>query len=113
MIDNSLGVPSASTAYRSVPAAPEVYLGVTLACRVCGVHAVVRHAGTPIDHLTCHVPLEVARPVACAATSPGALDDGMLAGSVFTDPVTGLTLRCTRGGPGQIMVDGRALVRVA
>jgi hypothetical protein len=86
---------------------------MTLACRVCGVHAVVHQVGTRIDRLTCHVPLEIARPVPCAAVSPRVNGDGMLAGSVFTDPVTGLTLRCTRGGAGQIMVDGRALVRMA
>ena len=69
---------------------------------------VVRPAASPVDLSCCGGALttdEVALP-AGAADAPAEV----LLGKRYTDEETGLELLCTKPGPGELVVDGRALL---
>jgi len=85
--------------------------GATIGCPVCGVRGVVLSAGTGREQVMCHAALEPVRPVRCTDVRPRRGDDLMVAGGLYRDDFSGFWLRCTRGGPGQMTVDGRALRR--
>jgi hypothetical protein len=84
--------------------------GTTLICPHCGVTVVILKIGDNRDEtptLTCHSTLVPSRPVRCwqvPAQQAGAL---MVAGALYVDEATGLTVRCTRAGAGLVRCGGR------
>jgi hypothetical protein len=109
MIGFHVSAPSESSTARRPTAAHEIAAGSTVGCPACGVRGVVQSVGTGCERLTCHTILEPARPVRCADVRQRSEDDVMVTGCLYHDVVSGFTMRCTWGGPGQMMVDGRAL----
>jgi hypothetical protein len=95
------------------PAWPDgsVKVGATVVCRGCGVTGVVVRApaATPGGIPTCHGSMQVSAPLRCGELRRRAVDDATLAGSRYIDPVSGFAVWCTRGGPGRMHFDGRAL----
>jgi len=109
MIERHVSMLSESSTVRGPTAAHEIAAGATVGCPACGVRGVVQRVGTGWERLTCHTVLEPARPVRCADVRQRSEHDVMVAGCLYHDVVSGFTMRCTWGGPGQIMVDGRVL----
>ena len=83
--------------------------GLKLRGTACSTEiVVVRPAADPVDLTCCGAPLTadaVDGPV--AAPTPG---EGVLLGKRYTDPESGIEVLCTKPGPGELAVDGRALV---
>lgn len=84
--------------------------GSTLVCPSCHVSGVVRTAPAPGSEApTCHGPMQAGRPVRCDEIRLRKADDRMIGGRLYVDAVSGFTLWCTRGGPGEVLVGERRL----
>ena len=73
------------------------------------VIVVVKEPAYPGDVLCDGMPVVPTRPISCGAAAPAAADDRIRAGDWLIDPVSGLKIRCVRGGPGWLTFDGRPL----
>jgi hypothetical protein len=92
------------------PATEKLELGMTLACPHCGISVVILDIGDPRDEtLTCHSTLIPGRPVRCWRVYPQQADAPMVAGRVYVDEASGLTVRCTLSGNGGVRRGGRPL----
>src|SRR5579859_5533177 len=109
MIELRVAIAAQDSAGGTPTVADEIAAGRTVVCPACGVRGVVESVGTGWERLTCHTPLETARPVRCGNVPPRDNHDRMVTGRRYQDVASGFTVRCTWGGPGRIMVDGRAL----
>jgi hypothetical protein len=75
-----------------------------------GVCVVVISCTDSDEDLVCAGETLVAeRPVPCSAPGPSPMD-GVRPGDVLWDPVTGLEIRCIRGGRGPLLNGGRTMV---
>jgi hypothetical protein len=75
-----------------------------------GVCVVVISGSDSDEDLVCAGETLVAeRPVPCCAPGPSPID-GVRPGDVLWDPVTGLEIRCIRGGRGPLLNGGRTMV---
>jgi hypothetical protein len=85
-------------------------VGMTLVCPECDLAVVVLDVGDAANAtMTCHTIMKRARPVRCWRVYPQPSDAVMVAGALYTDEPSGLTLRCTRPGVGTLRLSGRQL----
>ena len=92
------------------PATEKLEFGMTLVCPHCGISVVILGLGEARDGaLTCHSTLIAGRPVRCWRVSPQQADAPMVAGRVYVDEASGLTVRCTLSGNGGVRRGGRLL----
>jgi hypothetical protein len=92
------------------PATEKLELGMTLVCPHCGISVVIIDIGDTRDEtLTCHSTLISGRPVRCWRVYPQQADAPMVAGRVYVDEASGLTVRCTLSGNGGVRRGGRLL----
>jgi hypothetical protein len=81
--------------------------GLKLRGTTCSTEVVVvRPAADPVELTCCGAPLTTEETgIAPSAPTP----DGILLGKRYADEQTGLELLCTKPGPGELAIDGRAL----
>lgn len=85
-------------------------VGMTLVCPQCDLAVVVVDLGdTPNATMTCHTMMKRARPLRCWRVYPQPSDAAMVAGELYTDEPSGLSVRCTRAGAGTVRLAGRPL----
>ena|SRR5260221_11887913 len=83
--------------------------GLKLRGTACSTEVVVVRA-TPVEvELTCCGAVLTTEDVVPPPAASGAPDEVLL-GKRYTDDETGLEVLCTKGGPGGLVVDGRALL---
>jgi hypothetical protein len=92
------------------PATEKLELGMTLVCPHCGISVVILDIGDTRDEtLTCHSTLIPGRPVRCWQVYPQQTDAPMVAGRVYVDEASGLTVRCTLSSNGGVRRGGRLM----
>lgn len=85
-------------------------VGITLVCPQCDLAVVVVDPGdTATAKMTCHTIMRQARPIRCWRVYPQPPEAAMVAGALYTDEPSGLTVRCTRAGAGTVRLAGRRL----
>ena len=85
-------------------------VGMTLVCPECDLAVVILDIGDAANAtMTCHTLMKRARPVRCWRVYRQPSGATMLAGTLYTDLPSGLTLRCTRPGVGTVRLSGRQL----
>lgn len=85
-------------------------VGMTLVCPECDLAVVILDVGDAANAtMTCHTIMKRARPVRCWRVYRQPSDAAMVAGALYTDEPSGLTLRCTRPGVGTLRLSGRQL----
>jgi hypothetical protein len=83
---------------------------MTLACPQCDLAVVVVDLGDAADAtMTCHTIMKHARPMRCWRAYPQPAEPAMVAGALYIDEPSGLTVRCTRAGAGTLRLAGRPL----
>jgi len=83
---------------------------MTLVCSQCDLAVVVVDVGDAANEtMTCHTIMKPARPMRCWRVYPQPSVAAMVAGALYTDEPSGLTLRCTRPGVGTLRLSGRQL----
>src|SRR3954453_6782042 len=90
-----------------VPQSREV--GMTLVCPHCDLAVVVLDRGAPDETLMCHTTMTPARPVPCWRGDPPPAGAATVAGALYADEQSSLTVRCTRPGAGALRCAGRRL----
>ncbi|SPT63930.1 Uncharacterised protein [Actinomadura madurae] len=86
--------------------------GENFECVSCDAMVVViGAAGADGVLVCCGLRMRVARPVPCSVRPVTTPEDGVVAGAWYTDPVSGLRVRCTRNGKGPFEFGYRRLVR--
>jgi hypothetical protein len=84
--------------------------GMTLVCPQCDLAVVVVELGDAASAtITCHATMRPAPPMRCWRVYPQPQNAAMVAGALYTDEHSGLTVRCTRPGVGTLRLDGRTL----
>jgi hypothetical protein len=83
-------------------------VGMTLACPQCGLAVVIVNHGAREETLMCHTAMTPARPVSCWRVYESA-DAATVAGALYADEHSGLTVRCTRPGSGVLRCANRRL----
>jgi hypothetical protein len=83
-------------------------VGMTLACPRCGLTAVIVDRGAPQATFMCHTTTTPARPVPCWRVY-GLVDAATVAGALYADEQSGLTVRGTRPGEGTLRCAERRL----
>ena len=82
--------------------------GVKLRSTGCSTEVVVvRAAAAPVELTCCGAPLTADDVAVTPSSAPAG--DGVLLGKRYADEETGLELLCTKGGPGELLLDGRPL----
>ena len=85
-------------------------VGVTLVCSQCDLAVVVVDVGDAANEtMTCHTIMKPARPMRCWRVYPQPSVAAMVAGALYTDEPSGLTVRCTRPGVGTLRLASRRL----
>jgi len=85
-------------------------VGMTLVCPQCDLAVVVVDVGDAATaSMTCHTTMKPARPMRCWRMYPEPPDVAVMAGALYTDEHSGLTVRCTRPGAGTLRLAGRPL----
>jgi hypothetical protein len=85
-------------------------VGMTLVCPQCDLAVVVVDVGSGAEAtMTCHTVLQPARPMRCWRVYERPLNAGTVAGALYIDDMSGLTVRCTRPGLGALCVSGRPM----
>ena len=85
-------------------------VGMTLVCPQCDLAVVVVDVGDATNEtMTCHTMMKPARPMRCWRVYPQPSDAAMVAGALYTDEPSGLTVRCTRPGVGTLRLASRRL----
>jgi hypothetical protein len=91
-------------------ALPDRQVGTTLVCPQCNLAVVIVESGHANEAaMTCHTTMKPARPMRCWRQYPRPAGAAMVAGALYTDELSGLTVRCTRAGSGAVSLAGRAL----
>jgi uncharacterized protein YbjT (DUF2867 family) len=85
-------------------------VGMTLVCSQCDLAVVVVDVGDAANEtMTCHTIMKPARPMRCWRVYPQPSVAAMVAGALYTDEPSGLTVRCTRPGVGTLRLASRRL----
>ena len=84
-------------------------VGMTLVCPHCDLAVVVLDRGAREETLMCHTTMTPARPVPCWRVYPPPADAATVAGALYVDELSRLTVRCTRPGVGTLRCAGRRL----
>jgi uncharacterized protein YbjT (DUF2867 family) len=85
-------------------------VGMTLVCSQCDLAVVVVDVGDAANEtMTCHTIMKPARPMRCWRVYPQPSVATMVAGALYTDEPSGLTVRCTRPGVGTLRLASRRL----
>jgi len=85
-------------------------VGMTLVCSQCDLAVVVVDVGDAANEtMTCHAIMKPARPMRCWRVYPQPSVAAMVAGALYTDEPSGLTVRCTRPGVGTLRLASRRL----
>ena len=85
-------------------------VGMTLICQQCDLAVVVVDLGDATEAaMTCHAIMKPALPMRCWRVYPQPQDAATVAGALYTDAPSGLTVRCTRPGVGTLRLAGRSL----
>jgi hypothetical protein len=83
---------------------------MTLVCPQCDLAVVVVDPGDAARAvITCHATMKPAQPMRCWRVFTQPQDAAMVAGALYTDEYSGLTVRCTRPGVGRLRLAGRPL----
>jgi len=83
---------------------------MTLVCPQCDLAVVVVELGDGATAaMTCHTTMKPARPMRCWRVYPQPQNAAVVAGALYTDEHSGLTVRCTRPGVGALHLGGRPL----
>jgi hypothetical protein len=83
-------------------------VGMTLVCPQCGLAVVIVNHGAREETLMCHTTMTPARPVSCWRVYQPA-DGAIVAGALYADEQSGITVRCSRPGSGALRCADRRL----
>jgi hypothetical protein len=90
---------------------PSVRAGQRFECLTCSIHVILLDPGSSADVPCCGgLPMRTGRPIPCSEVGSSVSDHpAILAGDIYKDARTGLTVQCTRTGYGPLSLYGRVL----
>jgi hypothetical protein len=91
--------------------AVRLHSGQRLSCRVCSANVLVVAPGTATDLPYCDgTPMQPGSVIPCGAACHADDATEVRGGVMYQDPVSSVTLRCTRPGRGPLTVEGRLMI---
>jgi hypothetical protein len=90
---------------------PSVRAGQRFECLTCSLHVIILDPGSSADVLCCGgLPMRTGKPMPCGEVGSSVSGHpAILAGDIYKDARTGLTVQCTRTGGGPLSLYGRVL----
>jgi hypothetical protein len=87
-------------------------VGMTLVCPHCDLAVVIVNPGDASEQtLTCHTTMTPARPIRCWQVYRQPPGTATVAGALYVDEQSGLTVRCTRPAAGTVRYAGQPLIQ--